>query len=313
MSAAIEVESLYKRYGDIVAVDDVSLQVDHGEIFGILGRNGAGKSTLVEAVAGLRHPDRGSIRVLGLEPGRDRAALRQLLGVQLQESRLHGALKVRELVRLYRSFYATGADPDELLAAVGLQERRDVAFDDLSGGQQQRLSIALALVGRPRVAILDELTTGLDPLARRDMWALVERMRDDGITVLLVSHAMEEVERLCDRVAIIDQGRVIAQDSPQGIIDAAGLPQQVRFQTTSPFDPATLQQLPDIDTVDVDGNEVTVRGGGGLLHTVSETLVRHGTVALGTRSDPVTLDDAFLALTGRRLDLPAPDQRRSGQ
>lgn len=222
MAAAIEVEGLHKRYRHTVAVDDVSLRVVPGEIFGILGRNGAGKTTTVESIAGLRRPDRGTIRVLGLDPHRDRAALRQVLGVQLQESQLHGALKVRELIRLYRSFYADGADPDELLASLGLDSSRDTAFDDLSGGQQQRLSIALALVGEPRVAILDELTTGLDPEARRDIWAMVEGIRDRGVTVVLVSHSMEEVERLCDHVAIIDRGRVIAQDTPDGLIAEAG-------------------------------------------------------------------------------------------
>ncbi|WFE28931.1 ABC transporter ATP-binding protein [Solwaraspora sp. WMMD791] len=219
---AVTVEDIHKRYGSTVAVDSVSLTVEPGEILGVLGRNGAGKTTVVETIAGLRRPDRGRVRVLGLDPWRDRARLRQVLGVQLQAAALHAALTVRELVRLYRSFYADGADPDELIDLLGLADRRDTRFEKLSGGQQQRLSIALALVGNPRVALLDELSTGLDPQARRRIWALVEQLRDDGVTVLLVSHLMEEVERLCDRVALIDRGRLIALDSPAGLIARAG-------------------------------------------------------------------------------------------
>jgi ABC-2 type transport system ATP-binding protein len=221
LTAVIEVEGLHKRYGDTMAVDDVSFEVRPGEIFGVLGRNGAGKTTTVEMVAGLRRPDRGRCRVLGLDPQHDRAALRQVLGVQLQQAWLHGALTVRELVGLYRSFYPDGAEPDELLARLGLDEQHKTRFETLSGGQQQRLSAALALVGRPRVAILDELTAGLDPQARREAWQLVEAIRDDGVTVVLVSHAMDEVERLCDRLTILDRGRVLATGTPAEVVDAA--------------------------------------------------------------------------------------------
>ena len=301
MPAAIEVEGLTKR-GDTVAVDDVSLRVRREEVFGILGRNGAGKTTTVECIAGLRRPDTGTIRVLGLDPRRDRAALRQVLGVQLQESRLHGALEVHELVRLYRSFYRGGADPQELIEALGLDQRRDTAFDDLSGGQQQRVSIALALVGRPRVVLLDELTTGLDPQARRDIWALVERLRDAGVTVVLISHVMEEVERLCDRVAVIDHGRVIAEDSPAGLIAEAGLAQRVRFETRTDLDLEPLRRLPGVADVERHGDEVVVTGEGDLLQVVSTVLVEHGVVATNTRAERTTLDDAFLALTGRPLE-----------
>src|SRR5690625_2344381 len=215
--AAITVDGLTKRYGENVAVDDLSLNVEEGEIFGILGRNGAGKTTTVEAIAGLRRPDQGAITVLGLDPWRDRAVVRQVLGVQLQQPALHGALTVSELVRLFRSFYRSGREPDTVIDQLGLTEQRTTAFDKLSGGQQQRLSIALALIGSPRVAILDELTTGLDPEARRSIWTMIETIRDQGVTIVLVSHTMEEVERLCDRVAIIDRGKVIARDTPTGL------------------------------------------------------------------------------------------------
>lgn len=221
-SAAIVADRLHKRYRRNVAVEEVSLRVAPGEIFGILGTNGAGKTTTVEMIAGLRRPDRGRARVLGLDPAQDRAAVRQVLGVQLQEAQLHGSLTVEELIRLYRGFYAAPRPAGELIELVGLGEQRRTRFDKLSGGQQQRLSIALALAGRPRVVILDELTTGLDPSARRRMWGTVERLRDEGCTILLVSHAMEEVEVLCDRVALLDAGRVVALDTPAGLVARAG-------------------------------------------------------------------------------------------
>lgn len=219
---AISAERLAKSYRGTVAVADVSLRVAQGETFGVLGANGAGKTTTVEMIAGLRSPDRGRIRVLGLHPEQDRSRLRQVLGVQLQHAYLHGALRVSELVELYCSFYPVPRPAAELIEMVGLEEQRRVPFESLSGGQQQRLSIALALAGRPRVVILDELTTGLDPAARRRMWGTIEQLKHDGVTVLLVSHAMDEVERLCDRVAVFDSGRIIAEDTPSGIITRAG-------------------------------------------------------------------------------------------
>lgn len=219
---AIEAEGLVKRYRDKVAVDGLSLRVDVGEVLGILGTNGAGKTTTVEMIAGARRPDRGSVRLLGLDPWRDRARVRQVLGVQLQQAYLHGALTVAELLGLYRSFYPDPRPADELLELVDLEDQRRVRFEKLSGGQQQRLSIALALAGRPRIVMLDELTTGLDPRARRRMWATVEHLRDEGVTVVLVSHAMEEVERLCDRVALLDAGRLVDVGTPAALTARAG-------------------------------------------------------------------------------------------
>ncbi|HWV79586.1 MAG TPA: ABC transporter ATP-binding protein, partial [Isoptericola sp.] len=207
----------------VVALDDVSLSVGPGEVAGVLGRNGAGKSTTVELLAGTRAPDAGRVRVLGLDPRADRGRVRGVLGVQLQGASLHGALTVRELVRLYRSFYPRGLAPDRLIERVGLGPSRDVRFEKLSGGQQQRVSVALALVGAPRAVVLDELTTGLDPQARRSMWSLVEDLRADGVTVLLVSHLMEEVERLCDHLTILDAGRVVARGTAAELVDRAGL------------------------------------------------------------------------------------------
>ncbi|MEV4714873.1 ABC transporter ATP-binding protein [Micromonospora sp. NPDC049374] len=219
---AILAEQLAKSYRGTRAVVDVSLRVEVGEAVGVVGANGAGKTTTVEMIAGLRVPERGRVRVLGLDPRRDRARLRQVLGVQLQQAHLHHALRVTELVDLYRSFYPDPRPTGELLDLVELTGQRRTSFDKLSGGQQQRLSIALAIAGRPRVVILDELTTGLDPTARRRMWGTVERLRSEGVSVLLVSHTMEEVERLCDRVVVLDAGRVVALDTPAGLIARAG-------------------------------------------------------------------------------------------
>ncbi|HTF10727.1 MAG TPA: ABC transporter ATP-binding protein [Asanoa sp.] len=221
MTAVIEVRELHKRYGDTVAVEDVSFAVDEGEIFGILGPNGAGKTTTVECVEGLRRPDGGTIRVLGLDPGRDRAELTQRLGVQLQDAQLPERLKVGEALDLYRSFYRQPADPESLIEALGLDAVRRTRFGKLSGGQKQRLSIALALVGNPRVAVLDELTTGLDPRARRETWKLIGDVRARGVTIVLVTHFMEEAERLCDRVAVIDSGRVVTVDTPTALANRA--------------------------------------------------------------------------------------------
>jgi ABC-2 type transport system ATP-binding protein len=214
---AIEVEGLSKRYGLKVAVDDVSFTVAEGEIFGLLGRNGAGKSTTVDCLAGLRVPDHGRIRVAGLDPRQDRRELRQLLGVQLQESELPDRLTVAEAMRLYASFYPRPADIDGLLAQLDLTDKSNTRYRRLSGGQKQRLSIALALIGRPRIAILDELTTGLDPVARRDTWQLIDDIRNQGVTIVLVTHFMDEAARLCDRVAIMRDGRIAALGAPAAL------------------------------------------------------------------------------------------------
>src|SRR5690625_1795991 len=217
-AVAIRAEHLTKRYRQRLVVDDVSLRIDAGETFGILGTNGAGKTTTVEMIAGLRTPDGGTVEILGMDPRRDRARVREILGVQLQHAMLHHALRAEELVRPYRSFYPKPRSTDDLLELVGLQEQRRIGFDKLSGGQQQRLSIALALAGRPKILTLDELTTGLDPSAPRRMWRTIEQLKTEGVTIILVSHAMEEVERLCDRVALLDTGRVVAIDTPSGLI-----------------------------------------------------------------------------------------------
>ncbi|KAA1425045.1 ABC transporter ATP-binding protein [Mumia zhuanghuii] len=305
---ALEVRNLHKRYGPHVAVDDVSFTVEAGEIFGIIGPNGAGKTTTVESIAGLRTPDSGSISVLGLDPIKDRAEVRERLGVQLQESSFPDAITVAEALELYSSFYRNPADWRELMELLRLTEKRNTRYKALSGGQKQRLSIALALVGNPSVAILDELTTGLDPQARRDTWSLIERVRGTGVTILLVTHFMDEAERLSDRIAVIDGGRVAAVDTPAGLIAQSTAVQQVRFRVSRPLDESVLTELPDVTEVEITDGRWLVTGGGSLLTSVAGALARAQVVAEDLRIDQRNLDDAFVALTGRAAESPEPSE-----
>ena len=295
----IEVQHLHKQYGDVVAVDDVSFTVREGEIFGILGPNGAGKTTTVECLAGLREPDRGQLSVLGLDPQRDRAELTQRLGVQLQESRLPDRLQVAEALELFGSLYRDPADGYELMEVLGLAGKARTPFAKLSGGQKQRLSIALALIGNPRVAVLDELTTGLDPQARRDTWELIERVRARGVTIVLVTHFMEEAERLCDRVAVIAQGRVAALDTPAALAERVGTGQRIQFRPSVPVDDRMLESLPEVTRVTRKGDVVVVTGTGNAVAAVMSVLARNQIVAEQLRVEQADLEDAFLALTGR--------------
>lgn len=295
--AVIEVANLHKRYKAHVAVHEVSFSVERGEIFGILGRNGAGKTTTVECVTGLRRRDGGTVRVLGEDPEQGSMALRTALGVQVQQGRLPERITVWEALELYASFYPDPASPAALIEEWGLTEKRNTAFRKLSGGQQQRLLIALALVGNPRIAVLDELTTGLDPQARRDTWELVERIRDRGVTVLLVTHFMAEAERLCDRIAVIEAGRVVALDTPSGLVAHAGGEVRIRFRPSTPLPTGMLEALPEVAAVDSSGRVITVRGTGNLLHAVTATLARAGIVAEDLRLEQSGLDDAFVAIT----------------
>jgi ABC-2 type transport system ATP-binding protein len=307
MSAVIEVRDLHKNYGGTVAVDDISFTVHRGEIFGILGPNGAGKTTTVECIEGLREPDRGIISVLGLHPLRDHAELTQRLGVQLQEGRLPDQLKVAEALELYSSFYPSPADRRALMDQLGLTSKARTAFAKLSGGQKQRLSIALALVGQPEVAVLDELTTGLDPQARRDTWDLIESIRDRGVTIVLVTHFMAEAERLCDRVALIDAGRVAALDTPAALAERVQSEQRIQFSPSVPFDDRLLAGLPDVTDVIHRGDVVVVTGNSNALNAVTSVLARNQIVARHLRVEQASLEDAFLALTGRRETQPSQE------
>lgn len=293
----IEVENLTKTYDAKTVVDGVSFSVDAGEIFGIVGPNGAGKTTTVESVEGLRQPDQGSIQVLGLDPIRDRYEITQRVGVQLQESRLQDKIKVGEALDLYSSFYSDPADWRELLARLGLQDKIDSKYADLSGGQKQRLAVALALVGSPEIAILDELTTGLDPQARRSVWENIEEIRSAGVTVVLVTHFMEEAERLCDRIMVVDQGRVVAIDSPAGLVERIGSEQRLRFRPSAPIDDADLADLPEVTAVSRNGPQIVVTGTGNVVHSVTSLLAQRRVIAEELRVEQNNLEDAYLALT----------------
>ncbi|MFP3713258.1 ABC transporter ATP-binding protein [Puerhibacterium sp. TATVAM-FAB25] len=306
----VEVSHLRKTYGEKVAVDDVSFAVQPGEIFGILGPNGAGKTTTVECLAGLRHADGGATRVLGVDTQADPGAVRGLLGVQLQESALHDKITVGEAVRLFASFYPHPADVGELLDLLDLAPHQGVQYAKLSGGQKQRLSIALALVGSPRVAILDELTTGLDPQARRSTWDLVERVRSTGVTILLVTHFMEEAERLCDRLVVIDAGRVVAAGTPLELVD--GLDDTRTVQLRLPEVDAArgreaLARLaashPDVQSVDDAGSGVVaVTGTRRVLFAVVPALAQVDVLPDDVRTVTRSLEDVFVAVTGRSYD-----------
>ncbi len=305
MSApVIEVAHLRKAYGDTVAVDDVSLTVRPGEIVGILGRNGAGKTTTVECLVGLRTPDDGVVRVLGLNPETDGPALRERVALQLQESELPAKITVREALDLYASFYAEPADVDALVADLGLTAAARRRFGRLSGGQKQLVSIALALVGNPRIAILDELTTGLDPQARRDTWRLIEAVRDRGVTILLVTHLMEEAERLCDRIVLIDAGRVVATGTPAELAARSGSEAVLRFVTDVPVPDGLLDAIPGVHAVRrADGGVVEVRCTDDAVQDVLVALAHAGVRTHRLRLEQRTLEDAFVELTTQHSEV----------
>ena len=292
----VTVQHLVKRYGTLLAVNDVSFSIREGEIFGIIGPNGAGKTTAVECISGLRAPDAGSISVYGLSPQKDRNKIRELVGVQLQESALPPRLQVGEAVRLFASFYPNPLDPDELLASLGIKQIDTSTFKSLSGGQKQRLSIALALVGNPKLAILDELTTGLDPEARRETWSLIERMRDRGVTVILVTHFMDEAENLCDRLALINHGMVRALDTPEALAAQAG-GSRVRFAPSQPVDDQTLRAIPGVTGVERKQRYITVTGTRDLAPAVITALAAIGVQVSDVEARAGNLEDAFLKLT----------------
>jgi len=293
---AVTVTNLVKRYGSFLAVDDVSFSIQEGEIFGIIGPNGAGKTTTVECISGLRVPDSGSINVFGLSPQHDRDKIREFVGVQLQESALPPRLKVGEALELFASFYSDPLDPREVLESLGIKNSERSAFKKLSGGQKQRLSIALALVGNPRIAILDELTTGLDPEARRGTWALIERMRERGVTVILVTHFMDEAENLCDRLALINRGRLRALDTPEAIAAEAGM-HRLRFVPSQPVADEALYAVGGVQVVERKGRTVTVMGTGDLAASLVNALAASGIQVSELEARSGNLDDAFIQLT----------------
>jgi ABC-2 type transport system ATP-binding protein len=302
---ALAVRALHKRYGDVVAVDGLDLDVRPGECFGLLGPNGAGKTTTIEICEGLLEPDSGEVEVLGRRWSTHERELRHLLGIQLQETQLAEKLTVRETVRLFRSFYRRGREPADVIALVQLEEKARARVGALSGGQKQRLALACALVGDPQLLFLDEPTTGLDPQARRQLWELIGELRAGGRTIVLTTHYMEEAERLCDRVAIVDHGRAIALGTPRELVQSLGADHVVEFALG---DGVVL----DMDALAVIQGVQGVRSDQGTwaltvaeLHlavpAILAELDRRGATLAELRTHSATLEDVFVSLTGRRL------------
>jgi ABC-2 type transport system ATP-binding protein len=307
---AIRCHSLVKRYGEKVAVAGVDLEVETGECFGLLGPNGAGKTTTVEMLEGLYEPDAGTIELFGLAYNRGQnQEIRERFGVQLQETQLADKLTVAEVLRLFRSFYPKGRSVDELVQLLALEEERDRYFSRLSGGQKQRVAVGCALVGDPELLFLDEPTTGLDPRARKSLWSIVERYREQGRSVLLTTHYMEEAAALCDRIAVMDQGKIIARGTPRSLVDSLGMVQFVEFEVAHPLDEVALAALPSVESLSSRGQHYRLRVDRSLaaLSSVLGELARQGVQPIGMSTHQATLDDVFLHLTGRALEREATE------
>ncbi|MDN5558264.1 MAG: ABC transporter ATP-binding protein [Ruaniaceae bacterium] len=292
----ITAHGLRKSYGTREVLHGIDLTVEEGEIVGVLGPNGAGKTTAVECIGGLRVPDGGRVRIAGIDPTAKDSGVRHILGMQLQQCRLPAKITPAEALDLFAAFYPNPRRSSELLKRFGLSRQANQRFENLSGGQQQRLSIALALVGRPKVAILDELTTGLDPAARRNIWTFLEGLAGEGMTILLVTHSMEEAAHLCDRVYIIDDGRVVASGRTEELATGGGS-QSVTFVPSAPLDPADLLTLPGVTSATIENHRVTVLGDSATPQAVLAELITRGITAEQLRITGPTLDDAYLHAT----------------
>jgi ABC-2 type transport system ATP-binding protein len=305
MDTIIQVEGLRKTYGSTVAVDDISFEVRDGEILGIVGPNGAGKTTTIECLEGLRKPDQGKISVLGIDPQRDGRILRERCGVQLQQSNLPERMRVWEALDLYASFYPRAVNWEDLLVQLGLEDKRNAPFSKLSGGQKQRLFIALALLPDPQLIFLDELTTGLDPQARHATWDLVRTVRARGKTILLTTHFMEEAENLCDRVAILDHGRIVALDTPEALIRGLGEEERVVFNLKGCLPPGFAQAFTGEVRIELQGERVVVHSEHDrdipLVSEVVSLLTKQGIPFHDLRTEQPTLEDVFLGMTGREM------------
>jgi ABC-2 type transport system ATP-binding protein len=298
----VVLDNLRKSYGELTAVDGVSFEVRRGEIFGMVGPNGAGKTTTIECLEGLRQPSEGSARVLDLDPQRDGFELRERIGVQLQQSALPDRLKVREVLDLFTAFYRHPVDWRPILDELGLGEKAGAPFAKLSGGQKQRLFIALALVNDPEIVFLDELTTGLDPQARRAMWDLVKSIRERGKTVFLTTHYMEEAEELCDRVAVMDHGRIVALDTPQNLIASLGAEHRVVFSVDGPIDLDSFRTIQGVTQVERTGTRIIIFGrDDDLVVRVVMALAAAKIRFRDLRTEQPSLEDVFLSLTGKEM------------
>ena len=300
--AAIQVENLHKNYGSFTAVQDISFSVQNNEIFGIVGPNGAGKTTTIECLEGLRRPDQGLVRVLGLDPQKSRRALHERIGVQLQESHIASQIKVWEVLDLYTSFYDKSVDYEELMAKLNLSPSRSTFYSRLSGGQKQRLFIALSLINDPEIVFFDELTTGLDPQARRVIWGLVQEVNDSGKTVVLTTHFMEEAERLCDRVLIMDHGRIVALDTPENLIKNLEAAHKVIFAVKGQFRTEDFGLLATVETVEIFRDKVTISGKDQrLLAEVVNLLAERKIRYYDLQTQQPNLEDVFIRLTGKEI------------
>lgn len=302
MRPVIQVSGIGKSYGKTIAVAEASFEVYEGEIFGLIGPNGAGKTTTMECIEGLRKPDRGSISVLSLTPFRDVYKLQSRIGVQLQQAQLQKRIKVWEAVDLWATLYRKeAADGDRLLEQLGLEDKRNAWFMNLSGGQKQRLFIALALINDPEVVFLDELTTGLDPQSRRAIWDLVRGIRERGKTVFLTTHLMEEAERLCDRVAIMEHGRIIDIDKPANLVLRHCPERTVVIEVNDPNASERFKSIPSVDSVERKGNQFTICGRGDLVTEVIHCLSENSVRVTDFRAILPNLEDVFIKLTGHSI------------
>ena len=300
--AVIQVKNLKKSYGKIKAVDDISFEIYEQEIFGLVGPNGAGKTTAIECIEGLRKPNSGDLMVLDLNPTSNGRALRNMLGIQLQESQLPARIKVWEAMSLFSSFYKKNIESEPLLKDLGLEEKKKSYFDKLSGGQKQRLFIALSLINDPQLIFLDELTTGLDPQARRTTWDLISSVRNKGKTIFLTTHFMEEAEKLCDRVAIMDKGKIIALDTPVNLIKDIATETRLRFSVTESPELDLLDNIKSISKYEKSGSNITIYGHDkGMVKDVVNFLVNRNIDFYDLQTEQSTLEDVFLALTGKQI------------
>ena len=304
MSMVVIVKNLIKRYGQLIAVNDVSFSIEKGEVFGLLGPNGAGKTTTVEMIEGLRKPDSGSIEVCGIDALREPGKIKEIIGVQLQSTTLYDKIRVKEVIDLFGSYYRKSIPTEDILNEVSLVDKKDSFVETLSGGLKQRLAMALALVNDPEILFLDEPTTGLDPQARRNVWEVVENLKGRGKTIILTTHYMEEAEQLCQRVGIIDQGKIIAMDTPRNLIANSGLESAVEFSCVPEEQDKMLQKLAGIGKISKQDNNRFV------IHTKESSRILQQLARISSESNlnlknitvrEATLEDVFLSLTGKRL------------
>jgi ABC-2 type transport system ATP-binding protein len=302
--SVITVDSLYKHYGDVKAVDGISFEVQEGEIFGFLGPNGAGKTTTIEIIEGYKTPDSGTATVLGLDPRKDGYELKERIGITLQETALYPDLQVGELLRLFASYYRDPADPDALLEMIGLEEKKQAFVRELSGGQRQRLAFVLTLINDPELLFLDEPTAGLDPQSRRALWEWIRLAREKGKTVFLTTHYIEEAEDLCDRVAIIDHGKIIALDTPRRLIAGLDVKHRIEFVTDGAVDSVRLEGISGVDkALEASKGEFVlyVQETQSVLRELMALAERDGLPLRDLRVEGATLEDVFIKLTGRRI------------